>query len=134
MRNLFFIIIIIILLFSCKNNNFKFDLPQTETPSEFNQWGVTIYDQLKLRNSPNEESETVKYLPLGAIIEILKKDKELKNFENANDYWYYINYKGEEGWIFGIYIQIFNTYDESEKKSEIIIFGNKTNEPAKKQQ
>jgi hypothetical protein len=128
--NKFLVIIILFLFISCgksdnSNNKFEINLPQTQTPLDFNQWGVTKYASLKLRTEPLEEADVINHLPLGAIVEIIKKDKELKNFENVSDYWYYIDYKSENGWIFGSYLEIFNGYEEAEKKSEEILFGNK---------
>jgi hypothetical protein len=129
MRNIFIVIIIIFSFsfISCDKNNKRviINLPQTVTPVELNQWGVTKYASLSLRVDPVEEAVVKSHLPLGAIIEILKKDKELKNFENTANYWYFIDFKSENGWIFGSYIELFNTYDEAEKKSEEILFGTK---------
>jgi hypothetical protein len=124
------LIILILLSFSLlscdkRGRQTLITLPQTITPSELNQWGVTKYASLKLRIDPLEEAEVRNHLPLGAIVEILKKDKEMKNFENSINYWYYVDYKSETGWIFGSYFEIFNTYEEAEKKSEEILFGTK---------
>ena len=125
-------IVLLLMLFSCKDKDLNIDLPITQTPRELNQWGITKYDSLKLRTGPEEKSEDINYLPLGAIVEIIKKDGVIKNFDNANDYWYYIDYKGEVGWIFGSYLEIFNSYEEAEKKSGELIFGNIKNENTKK--
>jgi hypothetical protein len=131
MHRSFIILSIFLFLFLSCNKNDKtankvvINLPQTQTPLEFNQWGVTKYASLKLRTEPFEEADVINHLPLGAIVEIIKKDKELKNFENISDYWYYIDYTSENGWIFGSYLEIFNGYEEAEKKSEEILFGNK---------
>jgi SH3-like domain-containing protein len=126
------ILTLLLILFSCKYKSYNIDLPITQTPSELNQWGITKYDSLKLRTGPDEKAEEINYLPLGAIVEIIKKDGEIKNFENVNDSWYFIDYKGEEGWIFGSYLDIFNNYEEAEKKSGELIFGNIKNENTKK--
>lgn len=120
----------LLLILSCKNNDpankwWKIELPLTETPVDLNQWGVTKYNSLKLREFPQEEAAVIRNLPLGAIVEVIKKDKLLKNFDNANDYWYFVDYKSESGWIFGLYLDIFNTFEESEKKSEEVLFGTK---------
>jgi len=127
MRKIIFTLIIItffIVLVSCsKNRDVFIQLPQTQNPKELNRFGVTKYQYLKLRADPKEESETKKTLPLGSIFEILKKEKELINYQNMVNHWYYIDYKSETGWIFGSYIDIFNTYEEAEKKSGDIIFG-----------
>ena len=127
--------LIIIILFSCKHKDYSIDLPLTQTPTELNQWGITKYDSLKLRNGPDEKADdiTITRIPLGAIVEIIKKDNKIKNFENMNDNWYYLDYKGQEGWMFGAFLEIFNSYEEAEKKSEILIFGgNAENENTKK--
>lgn len=107
-------------LFLSKNAEIK--LPETSTPKEINQWAVTKYPGLKLRENLEDDSNTINYLPYGAIIEVIKNNKEISNFENLKDYWYYVNYNSEYGWIFGSYIEIYNTYDEAVKKSEEIIF------------
>jgi hypothetical protein len=126
--SVFIILLVCFSFISCAKNKSRhivINLPQTQTPQELNQWGVTKYASLKLRESPLEEGEVKNHLPLGAIVEVVKRDKELKNFENMIDYWYYIDYKSETGWIFGSYVEIFNSYEEAEKRSEEVLFGTK---------
>jgi len=106
---------------------FEINLPLTVTPQNINQWGVTRFGPLKLRYEPKEDSDIINHLPLGSVLEILKKENELRNFENMLNYWYFINYKGEKGWIFGYYIDIYNKEEEAIKRSEVLLFGNKTN-------
>ncbi|HOV13041.1 MAG TPA: SH3 domain-containing protein [Spirochaetota bacterium] len=123
---------IFILMVSCvkKENEdlpFEINLPLTVTPQNINQWGVTRFGPLKLRYEPKEDSDIINHLPLGSVLEILKKENELRNFENMLNYWYFINYKGEKGWIFGYYIDIYNKEEEAIKRSEVLLFGNKTN-------
>jgi len=127
-KKIIYIFVVLIIFVSCKDKeiitkNWEISLPLTNTPLDLNQWGVTKYSSLKLRNSPIEESTIVNHLPLGAVVEVIKKEKEIKNFENTLDYWYFIDYEGENGWIFGSYLEIFNTYDEAIKRSEEILFG-----------
>lgn len=125
-------ILCLFILFSCakKENeiiSYEIILPQTNTPLDMNQWGVTKFGLLKLRLEPKEDAEIINHLPLGALLEIIKKDKDLKTFDNMPNYWYYIDFKGETGWIFGYYLDIYNTEEEAIKRSEEVLFGGKNN-------
>lgn len=121
----------IILILSCKKdglsskNDWQIDLPETKIPQNISQWAINKYPFIKLRMEPTEESKIIYYLPIGAIIKIIKKDGELSSFDNENNYWYNIDYEGETGWIFGSFIEIFNSYEEALKRSEEIILGDK---------
>ncbi len=133
MERLYLLILILFLIFSCSNNknnqeneNVYIELFDTFSPKELNQWAVTKFDSLKLRETPEEDSKIINHLPLGSVVEIIKKENKLREFTNITDYWYFINYKGEKGWIFGYYLEIFNSYEESVKRSEEILFGVKT--------
>ncbi len=123
--------IFILFLNGCyKNENevldYKIILPQTRSPQNMNQWAVTKFGPLKLRIEPKEDSEIINHLPIGAVIELERKENELKNFENLTNYWYYINYKGEKGWLFGYYIDIFNKEEDAIKRSEELLFHSTT--------
>ena len=128
---LFCFFILFILISSCKNNeasnknDWQIDLPVTKIPQAINQWAINKYPFIKLRMEPTEESKIVYYLPIGAIIKVLKKDSELSSFDNEKNYWYNIDYEGETGWIFGSFIEVFNTYEEALKRSEEIVLGDK---------
>ena len=131
-KNIHYIIFIIALFFSfysCKDESgskaFYIDLSETRTPSANNQWAITKFDLLKLREIPEEESNIINHLPLGSVIEIIRKENSIKVFDNVKDYWYFIDYKGEVGWIFGSYLEIFNAQEEAIKRSEQILFGTK---------
>ena len=126
-RAIFFLFLIPVTFFSCRKHenetlDYEIFLPQTNTPEDMNQWGVTKFGPLKLRYEPKDDSEIINHLPLGAVLEIIKRDKELRVFENIQNYWYYINYKGEKGWLFGYYIDIYNKEEEAIERSEVLLF------------
>jgi hypothetical protein len=118
------------MLFSCKakkeqKNSWQIELPETKIPENLNQWAICKYPYIRLRQDPREKSKIIYYLPIGALIKILQVDNELTTFANEDNYWYYIDYEGEKGWIFGSFIEIFTNYDEALNKSEEIILGDK---------
>ena len=126
-------ILFLFLLLSCfKNNNIstteEIILPPTLIPTELNQWGVIKYDYTRLREDPNDSND-IKYdvLRISSVVEIIIKGQEIKTLNNISDYWYYVDYEKKRGWVFGQFLEIYNTYEESAKRSdEIFIEYNKS--------
>ena len=118
---------IVLFLFSC-NDKKDFNMEKTldvdgvTKQLSINQFGVTKYASLKLRELPLEDSVVSWHLRLGSIVTIYKKSDTTSLFDGKKDYWYYINYKGVNGWMFGTYLDIFNSRYDAEKKSEEYIF------------
>ena len=126
-------ILFLFLLLSCfKNNNISITeeiiLPPTLIPTELNQWGVIKYDYTRLRDDPTDSND-IKYdvLRISSVVEIIIKGQEIKTLNNISDYWYYVDYEKKRGWVFGQFLEIYNTYEESAKRSdEIFIEYNKS--------
>jgi hypothetical protein len=95
-------------------------LPETDNPTLLNQWAVTRFDLLKLRQEPLAGSKIINYIPLGAVVEIQKKNNKLQTFDTFENYWYLINYDGEVGWIFGAYLELFNSRGEAFDRAFVI--------------
>ncbi len=105
------------LAFGCKKNDqWMIDLPETKKVTGLNQWAFVAGKNSKLMSEPGMNADVINYLNIGSMLEIIKKDDKLSSLNNENDYWYYVDYEGENGWIFGTYINIYNTYEEAEKK------------------
>jgi len=122
-KNLKISIFFLFLLLSCfKNKNISTSeeiiLPPTLIPTELNQWGVIKYDYTRLREEPFDSND-VRYdiLRISSVVEIIIKGQEIKTLNNIPDYWYYVDYEKKRGWVFGQSIEIYNTYEESAKRS-----------------
>lgn len=124
---LFFIFALLIFIPGCKkekvNEDWVIELPVTFTPEDLNQWAVVKYSLPKLRLEPIPRTKILNYLPLASLAKVIKRENEIKNFDNETNYWYYIDYEGEKGWVFGTFIELYNNYEEAEKRSEEILIG-----------
>jgi hypothetical protein len=122
MKKILFLAFILIFSISC-SNLFKrtVQLPVTKTPESINEWAVLKLQNNRMREEPTEEGKAVTYIPLGKIVKVLKKDKNLTKFENNENYWFFVDYNGEKGWLFGAYIDIYNDYNGAFKRSEEIL-------------
>ncbi len=129
MKNHFFVLFILILIFnlSCiKNKDTKIQLPETKNLDLMYQWAYIKENLIpRLKMEPNPESKVVSYLKEGALLKILKKDTKLSELDNEIDYWYFVDYEGEQGWIFGSFIEIYNNKEETIKECEQMLLNKK---------
>jgi hypothetical protein len=64
---------------------------------------------LRMRERPNQESNLLRGLTRGMVVEIITKSPEPDIVENETSYWYNINIDGFRGWVFGAYLKIFDS-------------------------
>lgn len=60
---------------------------------------------VNMRIAPKLDAVRIKQLKTGDSCEVLEKG-EKQTIDDKTDYWYKINFKGKEGWIFGAYTSI----------------------------
>jgi hypothetical protein len=46
---------------------------------------------------------------MGAVMEVLTRADKEDTVENQSAYWYRIDYQGLKGWVFGSYIELFDS-------------------------
>lgn len=89
--------------------------PSTNVLTVQTSWGVVTSTHLRLREKPSTDSNAVTTLWRGNILEILSKTNEPEEVEGEEDYWYQINYEGLNGWVFGVYLNIFRSRKMAEE-------------------
>ena len=120
---LIFVLIIsfILALTGCNGEEEKepLDIPLHSTPSISMEtsWGLISSSHLRLRTDPSLEAEPVSTLWRGYILEILSQTPFSEEVEGMTDFWYRISYDGLQGWVFGGYLEIFNSRDDAERAS-----------------
>lgn len=97
-------------------------LNESLNPIFLNQWAVIKYDLLKFRFEPTKDSKIINHLRKGKIVKIIKCKRDIDTFDNQKEHWYFVNYQGQNGWIFGSYLDIYNTYDEALEESKKMIY------------
>ncbi len=122
-KKILFLIIFFIVLFSCekktpveeessfelhKDNEFK-----AEELKKGNAYGVVNTNRLRFRLDPDLNSKTLRFLDKGIIVEIIKKDTKRVKISEMEDYWYQAEYSGITGWVFGHFIDVYDTYDNA---------------------
>ncbi|HOJ64770.1 MAG TPA: SH3 domain-containing protein [Spirochaetota bacterium] len=75
--------------------------------------GVVNVDRLRFRALNDLHSKTLRYLDKGTIVTILSKDNERVRIEDIEDYWYYIEFEGIKGWVFGYYLDIYTDIEDA---------------------
>lgn len=93
-------------------------LPATSVLSVQTKWGVITSTHLRLRDEPSIESGnplTTFWRSRGFVLEILSRSDEKMEVEGKEDYWYRIQYDGLYGWVFGGYVEVYETREAAEE-------------------
>jgi hypothetical protein len=58
----------------------------------------------KIREKPSKEGGLINILPYGTFIEVTERTNNKEIIDGINDYWYRIEHKNKDAWIFGGYL------------------------------
>ncbi len=89
-------------------------LPPTPVLSIRSTWAVVKSPLLRVRQDPTNQATVLSHIRLGAIVEVLTKSDKEESLENESSFWYRIDYQGLKGWVFGTYIEIFDSRAKAE--------------------
>ena len=92
-------------------------LPPTPVLSIRSTWAVVKSPLLRVRDQPGNQSTVLSHIRMGAVMEVLTKSDKEDSVEDETAYWYRIDYQGLKGWVFGSYIEIFDSRAKAEKFS-----------------
>ena len=59
---------------------------------------------LRLRKTPDLNSEKILLIQNGEIVELIEEKKEIVTINEVSGKWTKINYNGQKGWVFGGYL------------------------------
>ena len=92
-------------------------LPPTSVLNVQTTWAVINAPHLRLREQPDESSQVVRYLKGGFVLEIISKTGTPEILEGEKDYWYQITFDGLNGWVFGAYLDLYDSREQAEAAS-----------------
>ena len=93
-------------------------LPSTPVLSIRTTWAAVKSPLLRVRAEPSNKSEVLSHVRIGVVVEIIARSDTEETLENEVAYWYRINYDGLKGWVFGSYLEIFDSRSLAEKYAE----------------
>lgn len=105
------------LLVSCGRSGAteRVSLPPTPVLSIRSTWAVVKSPLLRVREEPTNQATVLSHIRLGAVIEVLTKSDKEDVVENEPAFWYRIDYQGLKGWVFGTYIEIFDSRSKADQ-------------------
>ena len=96
----------------------RVNLPPTPVLSIRSTWAVVTSPLLRIREEPSNKSSVLSHIRMGAVIEVIAKSDREDTLENEVSFWYRVNYEGLKGWVFGSYIEIFDSRTKAEKYAQ----------------
>ena len=98
----------------------RVNLPPTPILTVRSTWAVVTSPLLRIREDPENKATVLSHIRLGAIVEVIAKSDKEDTVENETAYWYRVNYSGLKGWVFGSYIEVFDSKTKAEKFAETV--------------
>jgi hypothetical protein len=92
-------------------------LPPTAVLSIRSTWAVVKSPLLRVRDAASNHATVLSHIRMGAVMEVLTKSEKEDTVESETAYWYRIDYQGLRGWVFGSYIELFDTRPKADKFS-----------------
>ncbi len=110
------------LFLSCKGEKSFADIELTATKvlSIQSRWSVINSTHLRLREKPDLNSKAITTLWKGYVLEVISQNTVSENLEDEEGYWYQVKYGGLQGWVFGAYLQFFDSKENAERSSREI--------------
>ena len=93
------------------------ELPATTALVLRSNWAVITSSHLRLREEPGIGAGVLATLWQGSVIEIVSKTSTKEVVEGEEDFWYQISFDGLAGWVFGTYLELFDTKNDAEGSS-----------------
>jgi uncharacterized protein YgiM (DUF1202 family) len=92
-------------------------LPPTPVLSIRSTWAVVKSPLLRVRSDPTNQGTVLSHIRMGAVMEVLTRADKEDTVESETAYWYRIDYQGLKGWVFGSYIELFDSRTKADKFS-----------------
>ena len=96
-------------------------LPPTPILTLPENWALVNSPQLRLREGPSISTPALITLWKGYVIEVIKRNEQPETIGDHTDYWYYINYKGLRGWVYGQYLIMYDSRQRAEQASKELL-------------
>lgn len=95
-------------------------LPPTPVLGAQQNWAVVNSQRLRLREQPTTTSPALITLWKGYVVEVIKRSQSEETIGDMTDHWYYINYKGLRGWVYGFYLTMYDSKQGAEDAAKVI--------------
>ena len=93
------------------------ELPATTALVLQTNWALITSSHLRLRDGPGTGATVLATLWKGSVLEIVSKTSTKEVVESEEDFWYQISYDGLAGWVFGTYLELFDSKSSAEEFS-----------------
>ncbi|MDA3939680.1 MAG: SH3 domain-containing protein [Spirochaetia bacterium] len=119
---LLILILISNIFISCNDEKGFPDIKLTATKvlSIQSRWSVINSTHLRLREKPDLDSKAITTLWKGYVLEVISQNNISEILENEEGFWYQVKYGGLQGWVFGAYLQFFDSKENAERSSREI--------------
>ncbi|WP_028973841.1 SH3 domain-containing protein [Spirochaeta cellobiosiphila] len=117
---LFLSLFILFVLLSCDKPEpiGQIDLPSNPILTKDYEYGVIKSAYLRVFAEPTRDSEVETRLRPGYVVKIVSTTAWQERLDNINAPWHKVEYKDVNGWVFGAYVDKYDSIFQAEAASE----------------
>jgi hypothetical protein len=112
--------LLLVMLGACqpRGSQERIIFPSTPVLSIRSTWAVVKSPLLRVRVEATNKSSVLSHIRMGVVVEVIARSDKEEAVEDETAFWYRINYEGLKGWVFGSYLEVFETRAKAEKFAE----------------
>jgi uncharacterized protein YgiM (DUF1202 family) len=99
---------------SSKAGQERIVFPATPVLTIRSTWAVVRSPLLRVRVEPTNKSPVLSHVRMGVVVEVIAKGDKEETVEGETAFWYRVNYEGLKGWVFGSYLEVFDSRAKAE--------------------
>lgn len=111
-----FVLLLLAPLSSCSRSGGaeRLTLPPTPVLTLRSTWAVVKSPLLRVRAEPTSQSTVLSHIRMSAVVEVITRSDKEATIENDTAFWFRIDYQGLRGWVFGSYLEIFDSRSKAD--------------------
>ncbi len=103
---------------SSKAGQEKIVFPATPVLTIRSTWAVVKSPLLRVRVEASNKSQVLAHVRMGVVVEVIARSDKEETVEGETAFWYRVNYEGLKGWVFGSYLEVFDSRSKAETFAE----------------
>jgi uncharacterized protein YgiM (DUF1202 family) len=109
------VLLLLLIPIACsrQGNQEKVSFPPTPVLTISSTWAVVTSPLLRVREEPTNKAQVLSRVRMKALVEVIAKSDKEETVEDETAFWYRINYQGLKGWVFGSYLQVFDSLSKA---------------------
>jgi hypothetical protein len=120
LKSLQLLVLAAVFFYSCSSGEQYKEIVLPETPALQLESNFAVITQplVRLLDDSEASAEAINTLYRGYVVEVNSRSPHQGEINGTVDYWYQVSYSTFRGWVFGSYLELYQSKQQAERVSE----------------